>query len=221
MITILDKEYRTVFNCASAEYEEKKSRFIATVKPVSSEEEALDFINELRSKYWDATHNVYSYYICGNTIIQRFSDDGEPSGTAGMPVLEVIKRMDVRNLVVVVTRYYGGTNLGASGLIRAYSKSASLGIEAAKIVTKKLCTKVNLTVEYNLFGKVQNMLISKGVVIKDSVFGQDVEILVYIPVDEVEHFCQQIIEVTNDRILLECKDNTYITLDDNGNLISI
>jgi len=217
----LDKEYRTVLNCAAAEYEEKKSKFIATVKPVSGEDEALDFIDELRSRYWDASHNVYAYYICGKTTIQRFSDDGEPSGTAGMPVLEVIKRMDVRDIVVVVTRYYGGINLGASGLIRAYSKSASLGIEAARIITKKLCTRINLTVEYNLFGKVQNMLMSKGVVIADSVFGQDAEISVYVPVNEVENFCRQVIEITNDRILLESKDNAYITLDEKGNLISI
>jgi len=130
-------QYKTISKEATVEMEEKKSRFIANVKPVSSEEEALEFINNIRAKYWDATHNVYAYYISGENIIQRFSDDGEPSGTAGMPVLEVIKRMELKDLVVVVTRYFGGILLGASGLVRAYSKSAALGIEAAGIVTKK------------------------------------------------------------------------------------
>jgi len=102
----LEKEYKTVLNHVVYEIEEKKSRFIASVRPVSTEEEAVEFIEELKSKYWDATHNVYAYYIGGKNIIQKFSDDGEPSGTAGLPVLEVIKRMGLRDVAVVVTRYF-------------------------------------------------------------------------------------------------------------------
>jgi uncharacterized YigZ family protein len=116
----MEKEYRTVLSEAAVEIEEKKSRFIASVKPVSTEEEAFEFINLLKSKYWNATHNVYAYYINGDIPAQKFSDDGEPSGTAGMPVLETIKRFDVQNLVIVVTRYFGGIKLGAAGLVRAY-----------------------------------------------------------------------------------------------------
>lgn len=217
----LDKEYKTVLNFAQSEIEEKKSRFIASVKPVSSEEEALEFINQLKSKYWDATHNVYAYYIGGNNIVQRFSDDGEPSGTAGMPILEIIKRMEVRNLVVVVTRYFGGTLLGAAGLIRAYSKSASTGIEAAQVITKKLCKQVKLTVEYTMLGKVQSFLVSHGYIIKDVIYAQDVEIIVFVSVDEVEVFTGLIVETTNARSLIETGDSVYISLDLKGKLISI
>jgi uncharacterized YigZ family protein len=215
----LDKEYKTVLNTGVCEIEEKKSRFIATVKPVQNEEEALEFINELKSKYWDATHNVYAYSIGGNTIIQRYSDAGEPSGTAGLPMIEVIKRMGLQNLAVVVTRYFGGTLLGAAGLIRAYGKSAAAGIEAAGIVIKRKCKEVSVIVEYTLFGKVQSLLISQGYTIKDVVYEQDVELIVYVFVDEVDKFIEILIEATNARALIEAKDDTYITLDLQGKLI--
>ena len=215
----MKKEYKTVLKEASAEIEEKKSRFIAAVKPVSTEEEALDFISSLKGRYWDASHNVYAYYIGGNNIIQRFSDDGEPSGTAGMPVLEVIRRMGVENLAVVVTRYFGGTLLGASGLIRAYSKSASLGIEAAEVVRRVLCTEVSIVVEYGLYGKVQNLLISSGYAIKKIIFEQDVEIIVYIPADETERFAGLIEESSNARSVVGFGENVYVTLGDDGRII--
>ena len=155
----MQKIFRTVLKEASVEMEEKKSRFIASVKPVASEEEALEFISCMKAKYWDASHNVYAYLVEGETTAQRFSDDGEPSGTAGMPVVEVIKRMEVQDLVVVVTRYFGGTLLGAAGLIRAYRKSASLGIEAAGIVKRLLCVEMSVVMEYSLLGKVQNLIV--------------------------------------------------------------
>ncbi|MCX7842985.1 MAG: YigZ family protein [Clostridia bacterium] len=208
----MQKLYKTVKNAAGAEIEEKKSRFIASVKPVNSEEEALDFISMLKSKYWDASHNVYAYYIGGNNIIQRFSDDGEPSGTAGLPVLEVIKRMELQDLVVVVTRYFGGILLGAAGLIRAYSKSASAGIEAAGIITRQLCTEVSIMLEYTLFGKVQNVLMSKGYSIESIIYAQDIDITVYIPAGTNEEFIKLISDTTNGRALVEFKENTYITL---------
>ena len=215
----LDKEYRTVLKEAVFEIEEKKSRFIASVKPVEQEEEAISFINGLKSKYWNATHNVYAYSIVGNNIIQRYSDAGEPSGTAGLPMLEVIKRMEVQNLVVVVTRYFGGTLLGAAGLIRAYGKSAALGIEQAGIVVKKLCKEVSVIIEYTLFGKLQSQIISQGYTIKDIVYEQDVELIIYVYVDEVEDFNNMVNEVTNARAIIECGEDTYITLDLEGKLI--
>lgn len=208
----MQKEYKTVSKFAVAEIEEKKSRFIASVKPVSTEEEALEFISELKKKYWDATHNVYAYYINGENTIQRFSDDGEPSGTAGLPVLEVIKKAQVQDLVVVVTRYFGGTLLGAGGLVRAYSKSASLGIEAAGIVTKQLCVKASVVVEYNLLGKVQNSLTAKNFVIKDIVYGQDVELVVYVPVDGTEAFYRMIDDITNAAAVIELGEKVYVNL---------
>lgn len=218
-MVILDKEYKTVLNSAVSEIEEKKSKFIASVKPVSSEEEALAFINELRSKYWDATHNVYAYSIGGNNIVQRYSDAGEPSGTAGLPMLEVIKRMGVQNLVVVVTRYFGGTLLGSAGLIRTYGKSASNGIEAAQIVIKKLCREVSVIIEYTLFGRVQSLLLSQGYTIKEIIYEQDVELIVFVFIDEIDKFVDTMVEATNDRVIIEPGDDTYITLDMNGKLI--
>lgn len=218
-MVILDKEYKTVLNSAVSEIEEKKSKFIASVKPVSSEEEALAFINELRSKYWDATHNVYAYSIGGNNIVQRYSDAGEPSGTAGLPMLEVIKRMGVQNLVVVVTRYFGGTLLGSAGLIRAYGKSASNGIEAAQIVIKKLCREVSVIIEYTLFGRVQSLLLSQGYTIKEIIYEQDVELIVFVFIDEIDKFVDTMVEATNDRVIIVPGDDTYITLDMNGKLI--
>jgi len=208
----LQKEFKTVSKLATAQMEEKKSRFITSVKPVETEEEAVQFINSLKSKYWDATHNVYSYLICGDSTIQRFSDDGEPSGTAGMPVLEVIKRMGVQDLVVVVTRYFGGTQLGASGLIRAYSKSASLGIDAAGIINKQLCFYVSILIEYTQFGMVQSLLIANGYLINNVRYQQNVEIELFVPVDDIETFSRLITEATNANALLEIGDKVYITL---------
>lgn len=214
------KEYKTVLHPAAAEFEEKKSRFIASVKPVSAEEEAVAFINEMKTRYWDARHNVYSYYICGNNTIGRYSDDGEPSGTAGLPVLEVIKRMGVEDVAVVVTRYFGGILLGAAGLIRAYSKSASLGIEAAGVVRRQLSTQMNVIIEYNLLGKVQNSAITSGYIIKNTVYGQDVEITVLAPTGEEERFTELMTETTNARAIVEAGEKVYITLDGDGKLIT-
>ena len=215
----MQKEYKTVLQFGTAILEEKKSRFIASVMPAKSEAAAVLFINSLKSKYWDASHNVYSYFINGSSTIQRYSDDGEPSGTAGVPVLEVIKRCDLQDLVVVVARYFGGTLLGAAGLIRAYSKSASLGVEAAGIIKKQLCFDISLTVEYTLFGKVQSMLASNNYAVKNIKYLQDVDIKLFIPVDEYENFNRFIIEITNARALIETGEEVYITLGEDGKLI--
>ena len=212
-------EYKTILNFATAEFEEKKSKFIASIRPITCEEEAVSFISELKSKYWNATHNVYAYSINNGTLIQRYSDDGEPSGTAGMPTLEVIKRMGLQNVVVVITRYFGGTLLGASGLIRAYSKSAALGVEAAEVVTRKLCTNISIVVEYTLFGRLQNMLITNNNIIKDIQYRQDVELCVLIEVGSEDRLISDIIENSNGRALVEIDEKAYITLNSDGRLI--
>lgn len=216
----MQKEYNTVLNHAVAEIEEKKSRFIANVKPVTTEEEALDFLSQLKTRFWDATHNVFGYFIAGDNIIQRYSDDGEPSGTAGLPIIEVIRRKGVQDLVVVVTRYYGGTNLGAAGLIRAYSKSASLGIEAACIVKRVTCAQIQIIVEYPLFGRVQNQLEIGEYTIKDIRYGQDVEMTVFVPTGKVDSFVNMIEESTNGRAIVDVGDDIYITVSEKGEFIS-
>ena len=123
---IISNEYKTVKDIGIAEIVEKRSRFIASVRPVSSEEDALEYLNMLKQKYWDARHNVYAYIIRENNIM-RYSDDGEPSGTAGVPVLDILKREELTDVIVVVTRYFGGILLGTGGLVHAYSKAAKEG----------------------------------------------------------------------------------------------
>jgi len=208
----IKRQYKTVLNKATTEIEEKKSRFIANIKPVTHEEEAIEFINGLKAKYWNASHNVYAYYIGGDNIIQRFSDDGEPSGTAGIPVLEVIKRMELQDLVVVVTRYFGGILLGAAGLVRAYGKSASSGINAADIITKRLCELVNIVIDYSAFGKIQNQVINYGYKIKNVEYTQDVEMSVLVPIEDMEMFLESINDATNGNVLIDTGEKEYVII---------
>jgi len=196
---------------AHEEIVEKKSRFIAHVKPVDNEEDALSFINEVKSKYWDATHNVYAYVI-GNNNIQRYSDDGEPSGTAGIPVLEIIKKEDLQDVVVVVTRYFGGILLGAGGLVRTYGKSAKEGIHKAGIVVMRLCDIVNITVNYTLLGKIQNEISNAGYIISSTVYEEDVTLSVCVPITETNFFIDNMINITNNRVSIKKKEQRYIKI---------
>ena len=129
-------EYKTLAKAGSDEIIIEKSRFIGYCAPVSSEEEALEFIEKIKKKHYDATHNVFAYVVGLDNNIQRYNDDGEPSGTAGVPILEVIKKEDLRNVVIVVTRYFGGIKLGTGGLIRAYTKGAKIALDAGIIIKK-------------------------------------------------------------------------------------
>lgn len=175
-------QYQTVEQETSCEYIEKKSRFIAYVKPVSTEEEATAFISNIKSKHWDARHNVYAYCVgLGAEQTQRFSDDGEPQGTAGMPVLDVLRKQQLSNVVVVVTRYFGGVLLGASGLVRAYSKSAAMGVEAAGVLRLQLCQVVKVTVDYGTLGRMQRELPARGYAIRNIEFDQNVSLFVLVP----------------------------------------
>lgn len=202
-------QYKTVLKYASVEFEEKKSKFIASIKPVSSEKKAIEFINTLKSKHWDATHNVFAYCIGGDNIIQRFSDDGEPSGTAGLPMLNVIKKMRLQNLVIVVTRYFGGTLLGAGGLVRAYAKSASLAIEESGIAVRKMCREVNIIFDYPVFDKMKNYAANSDYSIKDVKYTQNIEMTIMVPVSEIDNFIEYINEITNGDILIKLKQTEY------------
>ena len=215
----MQKEYKTVLNRAVAEMEEKKSKFIASEKPVSSEEEALDFINSVKGEHYNASHNVYAYRIGGGNEAQRYSDDGEPSGTAGLPVLEVINKIGLQNIALVVTRYFGGILLGAAGLARAYGKCALLGIEAARIVKKCLCREIGIVVEYELSGRVHNAISRRGYPTGKLIYGRDVEITAFAPADEVEEFCGIVNEASSGRAIADIRGNVYITLDMEGKMI--
>ncbi|MBQ2604549.1 MAG: YigZ family protein [Acutalibacteraceae bacterium] len=173
-------EYITVDQFGYDEFTEKRSRFIGYCKPVKTQDEAVSFINEIKAKHWDAKHNVYAYILSdGQTM--RYSDDGEPQGTAGVPVLEVMKKSGVVDAVIVVTRYFGGILLGGGGLVRAYSQAASIALEAAQLVTMELCCECCVQCTYNQYGKVGAVIPSCGGVVDDTLFEENVSVLFHIP----------------------------------------
>lgn len=170
-----DTSYITVEKEADDSFVEKRSKFIGYCRPVSTQQEALDFINRIKAKHWDARHNVYAYCLRENQV-KRYSDDGEPQGTAGMPVLEAMTKNNVTDAVVVVTRYFGGVLLGTGGLVRAYSHSAVLALQAAGIVKMEQCLVCSLSCDYNQYGKASALIPQCGGVIDNSNFGTDVSI---------------------------------------------
>lgn len=174
------EEFKTVRKEMSAELVEKKSRFIATMRPVGSEEEALAFVAEMKKKYWDARHNCSAYLVLDGQekITEKCNDDGEPSRTAGSPMLEVLKGAGLANVAVVVTRYFGGILLGTGGLVRAYSGAVSEAIEAADIVTMKLMNRVIVATDYNGYGRLQYFASNDGFKITDTDFSDTVRAIV-------------------------------------------
>lgn len=181
-------EFKTILREAEAEIIEKKSRFIATVRPVKSEDEARLFVEEMKKKYWNATHNVFAYQLGERNEVQRFSDDGEPQGTAGMPVLNVLKGEDIKNTAVVVTRYFGGTLLGTGGLVRAYGKAAKEGLLAAGIAELILYAKYEITTEYTESGKVQYEILQEGHILFDTLYSEKVVYVVFVRIEEIQAF---------------------------------
>lgn len=192
-------KYITVKEYGEDEFVEKRSRFIGYCKPIKTQDEATEFINEIRSKHWDATHNVYAYILSDGQIM-RYSDDGEPQGTAGVPVLDVIKKMGIVDVVVVVTRYFGGIMLGAGGLVRAYSHGASIALAAASPVTMRLCKECSVMCTYNQYGKVSSLIPGVGGVIDDSDFGEGVEIFFHIPEEEFGKLNKELADATSGEV---------------------
>ena len=175
----MSADYKTVGREASDEFTEKRSRFIGYCKPVKSEQEAVAFINEKRSQHWDARHNVYAYSLREGNI-KRYSDDGEPSGTAGMPVLDVILKNEVFDVCVVVTRYFGGVLLGTGGLVRAYSQAAKLALEAGGVILMENCAVCSLNCTYNQYGKAAAIIAEHSSGTDDVIYGADVTIKFHI-----------------------------------------
>ena len=178
--------YRTLLGTAIGEYEEKHSRFIAEIKPVSNEEEALAFIKEQKSKYWDARHNVYAYRLLGDEC--RFSDDGEPHGTAGKPVLDIITGRQLSNVCIVVTRYFGGILLGTGGLVRAYSEAARNAINNSLVAEMGLIDKFSLHCDYQQYNRLLPFFAKHDIDITDTVFLEDVIISFALPSEKSESF---------------------------------
>lgn len=206
---------RILYEGGSGEIVEKKSRFIANTFPVKSEEEAIALIESTKKKYWDARHNC-SAYVCGERHqIQRCSDDGEPSGTAGRPMLEVILGEDVHNILVVVTRYFGGTLLGTGGLVRAYTQAAAEGLKNSTIIEKTQGIPLVIGTDYNGIGKIQYILGQQKVPVLDSVFTDKVEIKAVVPVEELEKIKEDITECTNGKAVF-AEDAPVYFADING-----
>lgn len=183
-------ELYTVAEYGTDEFTEKKSKFIGYVKHVETEEEANQFIAEIKSKHWDAKHNVYAYILGENGSTQRSTDDGEPAGTAGRPVLEVIKGENLTNTAVVVTRYFGGVLLGTGGLVRAYGKAAKIAIESANIVRPVKMKTVAICADYDLVGKIQNFLIQKEITIDHIDYLNNAMIYCLIENEQVDRFSE-------------------------------
>ena len=188
----------TLEKAASAELTEKKSVFIGYASPVESEEEAIEFIKAIKKKHADARHNVYAYMLNGGGIA-RYSDDGEPQGTAGVPVLDIIRKGGFCDAVIVVTRYFGGILLGAGGLVRAYSAAARMAVEAAGIVTYDLFTEFSLTVSYNDHGKLTTLLADANPLRDGIDYAEGVTLRLALPLDELEDFKAKVSEITAGR----------------------
>ena len=188
--------YFTVEKDSVCELVEKKSKFIGYAKPIVTEKDALSFINEIKTKHWDARHNVYAYVVRENNV-SRYSDDGEPHGTAGLPVLDVIKKNNLKNAVVVVTRYFGGILLGTGGLVRAYSQTASMALDCAKIIKMCPCYDCNLLCDYNQYGKILNIIGECAGVVDNAEFLQDVNVEFHLRQEDFSGLSKKILEFSS------------------------
>lgn len=196
------QEYKTVEKEASDFFIEKKSKFIGYAKPVKTQEDALEFISKIKSKHWDATHNVYAYVLRENNI-QRYSDDGEPSGTAGVPVLDVMLKESLVDVCVVATRYFGGTLLGAGGLVRAYSHTSKIALEAAEIITMAQCSVMSAEVDYSFYDRLNILLSDFSAVILNTSFSDKVCVEFSVKENIVDLLNAKLIDVSNGKYALK------------------
>ena len=210
--------YKIVYQNGTGEIVEKKSRFIANVYKVETEDEVSSYINAAKKKYWDARHNCYAFVIGENNEIQRSSDDGEPSGTAGKPIMEVLMGNEVHNCLIIVTRYFGGTLLGTGGLIRAYQQAAKVGLENSTIIEKQAGTRLRLTTDYNGLGKIQHIAEQKGFYIAETEYTDVVAITMVIPDEYTQDFADKVTEITAGKALIENQGKQYFAYE-NGRAI--
>lgn len=203
------EEYKTVYEGGMGEIIEKKSRFIATVRPVQTEEEALGFIEEMRKKYWDATHNCFAFVAGERREWVRAADDGEPSGTAGRPMLDVLLGEDLYNTAVVVTRYFGGTLLGTGGLVRAYSRAVQEALKSCVILEKRHGVRLEIRGDYTDLGKIQYILGQRKIPLLGSEYTDRVLLEVILPKAEERDLLKALTEATGGKAVLEEKGESY------------
>ena len=201
--------YRTVYEGGEGEIVEKRSRFIAHVYHVESEEEAMARIEAIRKQYWDARHNCYAFVIGSGGETARFSDDGEPAQTAGKPILDVICGRQLKDTLIVVTRYFGGTLLGTGGLVRAYTAASLAGIEESIVIEKFLCARLEIRTDYTLLGKIQYHAAGQSAWIRDTVYAEDVTLDLLIPEERLSSFNKKITEATAGRVQAQLKGYCY------------
>jgi uncharacterized YigZ family protein len=202
------KSYKTIHHRSKFEYEDRKSIFIGEALPVTNEAEALAFLDSVKKHYPDARHHVYAYIVRENAIM-RFSDDGEPQGTAGIPILDIIKKRGLTDIAVVVTRYFGGTLLGTGGLVRAYSASAQGAIEEASVITYDLYTQISLSASYSDYQKLSSIFTDFEFRTDDTDFGANVDILGRVVSSRVEEFLKRITEATSGRTGIEILEERF------------
>lgn len=210
--------YKVLYEEATAEIVEKKSRFIAYLKPVNSEEEVSAFVDSIKKMNWNARHNCSAAVVGPNNEFSRCSDDGEPSGTAGKPMLEVLLGEGVHNTAVVVTRYFGGVLLGTGGLVRAYQKAVKEGLAAAKILEKQQGYQVIIRTDYNGIGKIQYLAAQEGIFTVDTRYAEHVTVILMVGTDQWESFSKKVTEATNGKAELGKSDEMYYGILD-GELI--
>ena len=208
-----------VYKGGQGEITEKKSRFIATVRPVESEDEAVSFINETKKKYWDARHNCSAFVIGKRQELTRCSDDGEPAGTAGRPMLDVLLKENIHNAAVVVTRYFGGVLLGTGGLVRAYQQATKEGLAASEIIEKKKGAVLFIRTDYTGIGRLQYLFAQEKIAVMDTAYEADVLVKAVIPENDKKRIEKTIIEQTNGTAKLEWGDEVTFAEYDGGVLL--
>lgn len=204
-------EYKTVRKNAQDQFVEKRSRFIGYACPVQTEQEALDFIASKKSEHWDASHNVYAYILRDGTM--RFSDDGEPQGTAGMPALNVLQKEELTDCVLVVTRYFGGILLGGGGLVRAYSHAAKIAVDAGGIVTRAECSIVKIRCDYTFYGRLASLIPEQGGIVEDTAFEDVVTVKMRIPQELEPAFEARLVDLSNGTCRGEITDTVFADID--------
>jgi uncharacterized YigZ family protein len=207
----LKKNFRTVHGFGQDEIIINKSRFIGYATTVDTEEEAQAFVAEIKEKHKDATHNVYAYMVGESSNIQRYSDDGEPSGTAGIPILELLKKEDLKNVAVVVTRYFGGIKLGAGGLVRAYIKGAKCGLESARVVEKVMYSRMRIRLDYTLYGKVENELMNLNYRTENIAYDDAVNLDILCRSEEYEGLIGKLKDLTSANMEYSLVEESYMS----------
>ena len=204
--------YKTIKQYGEGEILEKKSRFLGKIKQVETEEEALEFIESIKKQYWDARHNCFAYIIGTKGETVRCSDDGEPSGTAGKPMLEVLQNQELRNVVAVVTRYFGGVLLGTGGHVRAYTQATQEALKEAQVATMTPMAVMTVKTDYNAIGKIKYVLAQEEVPVLNEEYAVDVVVTMAVSLAEKERMIKKLIEVTNGKAVIEEKEQIFMAL---------